>query len=62
MTVKELIEHLQTLEQDKGIWVVYDSGCSIFAPVPDARIDGEYTLIYHDNVGIQEGDYVITAG
>ena len=28
MTVRELIEHLQTLDQDKNIWVFYDYPCS----------------------------------
>lgn len=36
MTVRELIEHLQTLDQDKGIWVCYDT-FFWFPPVPDDR-------------------------
>ena len=38
MTVRELIEHLQTLDQDKGIWVRYDS-YFWFSPVPDEVAD-----------------------
>lgn len=58
MTVRELIEHLQTLDQDKGVWVCYDTFCW-FPPVPDntATMDIE---VYGDVV--KKGDYVITAG
>ena len=58
MTVRELIEHLQTLDQDKGIWVCYDTFCW-FPPVPDdtATMNIE---VYGDVV--KKGDYVITAG
>ena len=58
MTVRELIEHLQTLDQDKGVWVCYDTFCW-FPPVPDdtAKMDIE---VYGDVV--KKGDYVIIAG
>ena len=58
MTVRELIEHLQTLDQDRGVWVCYDTFCW-FPPVPDdtATMDFE---VYGDVV--KKGDYVITAG
>ena len=58
MTVRELIEHLQTLDQDRGVWVCYDTFCW-FPPVPDdtATMDIE---VYGDVV--KKGDYVITAG
>ena len=57
MTVKELIEHLQTLDQDKGIWVCYDGGCGWYAPVPD-----EIAEIPYRGGKIQPGDYIINAG
>ena len=59
MTVRELIRHLETLEQDRGIWVFYDGGYSIFAPVPDTRAD-EYDQ--RESKGVKVGDYIITAG
>ena len=57
MTVRELIEHLQTLEQDVQIWVCYDGGYSWFPPTPDEiaqnpRNDGKVKI----------GDYIINAG
>ena len=58
MTVRELIEHLQTLDQDKGIWVCYDT-FFWFSPVPDdtAKMD----IKVHGDV-VKKGDYVIIAG
>ena len=47
-TVADIIEKLKTLDQDKHIYVEYDGGCYVFAPLPD-RID-------------EDGDYVIIAG
>lgn len=60
MTVKEFIEHLQTLDQDKGIWVCYDSFCW-FDPVPDETADMIDEECYGKK-GVKCGDYVITAG
>ena len=57
MTVRELIKHLQTLDQDKGIWVCYDGGFSWFPPVPDETADIPYR-----GGKIQPGDYIINAG
>ncbi len=56
MTVRELIEHLQTLDQDRGIWVCYDTFCW-FPPIPDDKADDDYR-----DGKIKKGDYVITAG
>ena len=58
MTVKELIEHLQTLDQDKGIWVCYDTFCW-FPPVPDDT--ATMTIEVYGDV-VKKGDYVIVAG
>lgn len=63
MTVRELIEHLQTLDQDKGIWVFYDYPCSAFEPVPDDAASKDQAEYFNeDGVEVKEGDYVITAG
>lgn len=59
MTVRELIAHLLTLEQDRGIWVFYDGGYSVFAPTPDRRAD-DYDE--HGSDKVKEGDYIISAG
>ena len=59
MTVRELIKHLQTLDQDRGIWVFYDGGYSIFPPVPD-DIAGAYDV--DERRGVKLGDYIISAG
>ena len=61
MTVRELIEHLQTLDQDKGIWVFYDFPCAAFPPTPDDTAD-EYGVRFFGDLGVKEGDYVINAG
>lgn len=60
MKVKEYIEYLQALDQDKDIYVVYD-GCVVFDPVADEvadyddpRKDGTFRY--------RKGDYLIKAG
>lgn len=63
MKVKELIEYLQTLDQEKGIWVFYDGGCSVFPPVPDALVDeGDMPVVEYDHLDCKIGDYKIIAG
>lgn len=47
-TVKELINMLSLLDQNKLIYVSYDGGYFEFPPLPDKTDEG--------------GDYVITAG
>ena len=43
--VKDLIAHLETLDQDKLIYVEYDS-CVIFPPIPDMTdSDGNYVIL-----------------
>lgn len=60
MTVRELIEHLQTLDQDKGIWVRYD-GYFYFSPEPDdVADDGDERT--GEEEGVKKGDYIINAG
>ena len=60
MTVREFIEHLQTLDQDKGIWVRYDTFCW-FPPVPDEVAD-DWAEAACKEEGVKKGDYVIVAG
>ena len=61
MTVKELIEHLQTLDQDKGIWVCYDS-FFWFPPIPDKETADLIDEHNYGAKGVKCGDYVIFAG
>lgn len=61
MKVKELIEELKKLDQEKGIWVAYDFPCAIFPPTPDDVADEDY-LQYFKDKGVEIGDYIITAG
>lgn len=67
MTVREYIEYLKTLDQDKGIWVAYDFPCAMFEPIPDEVAEQAHVDIYgSDNenygIGVKLGDYVINAG
>lgn len=61
MTVRELIEHLQTLDPDKGIWIFYDYPCDAFEPYPDGTATSEAEDFFKEE-GVRQGDYVITAG
>lgn len=45
ITVKDLIAHLETLDQDKLIYVEYDSHI-IFPPIPDVvDSEGNYKIL-----------------
>ena len=45
ITVKDLIAHLEKLDQDKLIYVEYDS-CIVFPPIPDVvDSEGNYKII-----------------
>lgn len=59
MKVKEFIEHLKTLDQDKDIHIVYDCYCVFDPEVEVAEDDWEKrdgTFEY------RKGDYLIKAG
>lgn len=58
MKVKELIEELSKLDQEKGIWIEYD-GFAYFDAVPDAIADEEF-MKYYNGDRVKEGDYIIT--
>lgn len=61
MKVKEYIEYLKTLDQERGIWVAYDFPCSMFPPIPDERAKSAHIEIFGTE-GVKKGDYVISAG
>lgn len=61
MTVREYIKYLKKLDQDKGIWVAYDFPCNMFEPTVDNVAGIAHANIYGD-IGVKEGDYVISAG
>lgn len=61
MTVKEYIEYLKTLDQERGIWVAYDFPCNMFEPTPNEMAGDRHVRIYN-NIGVKEGDYIISAG
>ena len=61
MTVKEYIEYLKTLDQNKGIWVAYDFPYSMFSPTYDIQAGEEHVKEFGD-IGVKEGDYIISAG
>ncbi len=61
MKVKELIKQLQKLDQEKGIWIIYDSYQPLKPEVDDVvrtEEDAEYFRHYENDVNV--GDYVIT--
>lgn len=60
MKVRELIEHLQTLDPERNVWVVYDTFMFYqpdFSDVAD-RDDAQFGR----KVGVQEGDYKMEVG
>lgn len=62
MTVRELITELQGLDQDKGIWVVYDSFYAS-APLPDKYASAsEADYLSDEDTTVRKGDYLIIAG
>ena len=61
MTVREYIEYLKTLDQDRGIWVTYDYPCAMFEPTPDETAS-EHHANFYGYLGVKEGDYIISAG
>lgn len=60
MKVKEYIEYLQALDQDKDIYVVYDSYI-VFDPVADEVAD-EDCVLKDGTIEYKKGDYLIYAG
>lgn len=66
MTVREYIEYLNTLDQDKGIWVAYDFPYAMFDPKPNGVAEQDHVDIYGSDkekgIGVKLGDYIIIAG
>lgn len=62
MTVKEFIEELKKLDQDKDIWLMYDPPYSVGEPEVDHLIDdkSDYAKMFSDRE-VKEGDYAIIA-
>ena len=60
MTVKELIEQLQTLDQDTQIWVLYDEAYA-FEPEFRELVNAEVADEFEED-GLKEGDYVMLVG
>ena len=59
MKVREVIAELSKLDQEKEIWVIYDSFLAI-EPIPDAKQVGQKE--YDEEVILNDGDYIISAG
>jgi len=59
MKVKDLIAELRKLDQEKGIWCIYD-GFALVNLVPEGEVD-EYDVRNFKNEGMELGDYVINA-
>lgn len=58
MKVKEFIERLQALDQDKDIWIVYDSGYT--ANTPKIEIEKEwFTEMIDRGNEVKKGDYTL---
>lgn len=59
MKVKDLIAELSKLDQEKGIWCIYD-GFALINLVPEEEVD-EYDVSNFKSKGMELGDYVINA-
>ena len=57
MKVRELIEELQKLNQERNIWLVYDLYL-VYEPFPRTANEFEVGINNNDFV-VEEGDYVI---
>ena len=59
MRVKEFIEHLQTLDQEKDIHIVYDC-CYVFEP--EVSMANEDWELGNKTFKYRKGDYLIEVG
>lgn len=61
MTIKELIEHLQDLDPDRNVWVIYDT---FFAYKPDfsETMDEADCLCIDNRRDLKKGDYKMEVG
>ena len=63
MKVKEFIEQLQKLDQEKGIWIIYDCYLPVIPKVDEELLseeDAEYYRSQDKDCDPQAGDYTIT--
>ncbi len=60
MTVKELIEQLEELDQQKNIWILYD-GCYPIVPDDVYTFDKDHADEFDDDDDVNEGDYYFKA-
>ena len=63
MKVKELIEQLQKLDQEKGVWIIYDGHQPIKPEVDNiikTEAEARYYNHYRDDEDVKVDDYVIT--
>lgn len=62
MKVKDVIAVLQQLDQERDIWVVYDT-FECFAPIPDEVQGGGNTGLHiecwYTSQKVKDGDYLI---
>lgn len=61
MKVRDFVEYLQTLDQERGIWVAYDFPYAMMEPIPDERAGYEHEERFGEK-GVRRGDYVIDVG
>ena len=62
MKVKEFINHLRQLDQEKDIWVLYDRYTAFAPEVEVYGLDLRLDMMSDDiKSKVQEGDYVIDA-
>lgn len=59
MKVKDLIAELSKLDQEKGIWGLYDY-FALFELIPDAEADEELVAVFGSS-GMKVGDYIVNA-
>ena len=62
MTVREFIEVLQKLDQDRAIWQIYDPPYAVWEPEITHIVgdDSEYAEMFSGE-GVKEGDYAMIA-
>lgn len=60
MKVRELIEHLKTLDPERNVWVVYDTFAYYQPDFSDVatRVDEQVGR----RAGVQKGDYIMEVG
>lgn len=58
MKVKEFIECLQALDQDKDIWIVYEGGYIVCPPKIEIEKEGFTEIIDRGNE-VKKGDYTL---